>query len=143
MLFGQHSDIRRLPLPSLHFSLASFTLLYCMIPVDISSNRTATLRGAPVSVNLSYPFPTSIAYSNHVYKHPKDLEYKSERASARAQASLGVSPFFPLIQCKPFSLSFSEPDSAERTHSASTRSFALTPGNHEIENRTRHNSPSS
>jgi len=39
-----------------------------------------------------------------VYTSPqKTSSNESERASARARASLGVLPFFPPLQCKPFS----------------------------------------
>ncbi|KAH9960110.1 hypothetical protein BC827DRAFT_413531 [Russula dissimulans] len=102
-------------------SLASFALHYHMPPVDISSNRTATSR-APVSAKHSYP----VLHIQTMYIVNRLRVRENERARER-RPRLEYYPF-PLSNVTLF-LSLSELDSAERTHSASTRRFALTPVN--------------
>ncbi|KAH9956989.1 hypothetical protein BC827DRAFT_725105 [Russula dissimulans] len=109
--FRQHSDIHRLPLSYFPFSpfllsLFYFTLLYCMTPVDLAR--------ACVSQH-SFPLPKSTVL------HIRTRENKPAR---ECRPHLVYYPF-SLSNVTLF-LSLSELDSAERTHSASTRRFALT-----------------
>ncbi|KAH9964188.1 hypothetical protein BC827DRAFT_1189601 [Russula dissimulans] len=71
------------------FSLASFLLYIPYATCRCFQQPNGDLACGRVGRH-SYPLPTSIAYSNHVYKPLKDFR---GRASARAPTSLGVFPF--------------------------------------------------